>query len=69
MRSDENVARALQQTSAGYDLNPDSPLIPANNDEPASGPRRQQSKLWLEDWSERDKERLKHPQHWEGYIS
>lgn len=74
VRSDEKLAQALNQRSVVYDLSPDIAFIPAN-DEPqlkaptatTPGPK---PKLWLEDWSERDEERLKCGNlHWEGYIS
>lgn len=76
VRSDEKVMQALSQTSVTYDLSPDFPSVseaPANNNE-ALQPKKMtatvgsKSKLCLQDWSERDEERLKKPQHWEGYT-
>ena len=72
VRSDEKVARALNQTSASsYSLSPDMPLIPANDAtasasvEASTG---EKPKMWLDGWNERDEKRLKQPLHWEGYI-
>jgi hypothetical protein len=69
VRSDEKVMQALEQTSVSYDLCPDAPsLIPANNNAPAPAQRPGESRLWLDDWSERDEERVNSKSlHWEGY--
>jgi len=66
VRSDEMVMQALQQSSVSYDLSPNVSRVAANNDKPA-GPK---PRLWLENWSEQDEERLKrNDHHWEGYVS
>jgi hypothetical protein len=70
IRSDERVIEALLgQSGASYNLSPDAPAIPANNDEPqAVRDHRTKSRLWLEDWSEKDEERLRSSDHyWSGY--
>jgi hypothetical protein len=71
LRSDEKVAQALEQSATGYNLSPDAPTlaVPANNDEPPLARRHAKSRLWLEDWSERDEARLQSDNHiWEGYT-
>jgi hypothetical protein len=70
VRSDDMVEQALRQSgfNSSYDL---SPRIPANKSKPQLVVNRDpEATLWLEDWSEKDEERLKRDDHhWEGYIS
>jgi len=70
VRSDENVMQALRQTSVSYDLSPSAPRFAANNDELRPGANRHaNARLWLDDWSEKDEERLTRSDHpWEGYV-
>lgn len=68
-RSDEKVMQALEQSGASYDLSPDAPALPANSNRPAQADRYAKSRLWLEDWSEKDEARLRrNDHHWEGYT-
>ena len=67
LSSDERVREALARSGASYDLSPDAPRLHANNDDPPVTDRRAKSRLWLEDWSEQDEERLRADHFWSGY--
>ena len=59
--SDARVLEALEQSTVSYDLSPVT--LAANNDEPgrpvAAAGTKPPSRLWLEDWNEKDEERLR----------
>lgn len=60
--SDERIEKALQKSAVSRDLSP--PIImAANANEEYRGPLdeegRPKSRLWLEDWSEKDEERVR----------
>ncbi len=74
--SDKRVEEALEWSTMSYDLSPavlePAPLQrPANNDEPVESTvvsLRPKSRLWLEDWDEKDEERMRDPSRTFGIM-
>ncbi len=61
--SEKRVEEALAQTTTSVNLSPDTPQLtnaPANSND-ALAPVIAKSRLWIEDWSEKDEARLRDP--------